>query len=136
MPVRSEYLVAWGECDAAGIVYFPKFFNFMDLTFQALMHKGGYSHRGLQDDLNVRLPIIDTGAKFSSPISFEEKLVVEADVVHWGTKSFRIQYKGTREGMPVFEGHEVRVWAAIAQDGSITTAAIPLAFKDAISAAR
>ena len=83
----------------------------------------------------MRVPIVDAGAKFISPATYDDLLVVEAEVVHWGTKSFRVSYKGSRESVPVFEAFEVRVWARIAADGTITTAAIAPEFKAALSAA-
>jgi len=135
MPVASENLIAWGDCDSAGIVYYPKYFYFIDVAFQTLLRKAGLNHRILLEQYGVRVPIVDAGAKFFAPATFDDRLVVNADVAHWGTKSFRMQYKGAREGVPVFEGHEARVWAAIAGDGSITTAAIPQEFKAALSAA-
>jgi 4-hydroxybenzoyl-CoA thioesterase len=135
MPLKSENIIAWGECDAAGIVYYPRYFNFMDVTFQALMRKAGFSHHRLRNEFHVSVPIIDTAAKFISPASFEDKLVVEADIPHWGTKSFRVTYQGSREGVAVFEGHEVRVWASISPSGDIKTSAIPSEFRLAMNAA-
>lgn len=135
MPAKSENLIAWGECDAAGIVYYPRFFHFMDVAYQNLMRKAGFNHRRLLEEFGVRVPIVDANAKFISPASFDDRLIVEADVVHWGTKSFRVAYQGAREGVPVFEGYEVRVWARIGPDGAITTAAIAPEFKTVMRAA-
>jgi 4-hydroxybenzoyl-CoA thioesterase len=131
----SENMIAWGECDAAGIVYYPKYFHFMDVAFQALLRRAGFNHHVLHEQFGARVPIVEAGAKFIAPATFEDRLMVDAKIVHWGTKSFRVSYHGARDGTPIFEGSEARVWATIAPDGTITTAAIPLAFKNALSAA-
>ena len=135
MSVTSENLIVWGDCDSAGIVYYPRYFYFIDCAFQALLRKAGLNNRILLERFGVRVPIIDTNAKFMAPATFEDRLTVDAKVVHWGTKSFRVNYRGSRENVPVFEGYEVRVWAKIAADGAITTAAIVPQFKAALSAA-
>src|SRR5260221_9146879 len=135
MQIASENVIAWGECDAAGIVYYPRFFNFMDITFQALLRKADLNHHILLEKFGARVPIIDANAKFLSPATFEDRLVVQAEIAHWGTKSFRVNYQGSREGVPIFEGHEVRVWATVASDGTIKTAPILPQFKAALSAA-
>ncbi len=135
MPIDSENLVVWGDCDAAGIVYYPRFFHFMDAAFQTLLRKAGFNNRILFEQFGARVPIVDTNAKFLSPATFEDRLVVNAEVAHWGTKSFRMSYHGSREGVPVFEGHEVRVWAMAAPGGSFKTAPIAPQFKTALSAA-
>jgi YbgC/YbaW family acyl-CoA thioester hydrolase len=134
MPTRSENLIAWGDCDSAGIVYYPRYFHFMDIAFQALMREAGFNHQILIEKFGARVPIIDVGAKFIAPITFDDRLVVDAEVVHWGNTSFRVSYKGAREGKPVFEGNEARVWAKIGSDGVIATMPIALEFKAALSA--
>jgi len=135
MPATSENLIAWGDCDAAGIVYYPKYFHFMDVAFQALLRKAGFNHRLLLQQFGARVPLIDVSAKFVAPATFDDRVTVDAKIVHWGTKSFRVSYQGSREGAPVFEGFEVRVWATIDKDGTIKTAAIAPQFIAALSAA-
>jgi 4-hydroxybenzoyl-CoA thioesterase len=135
MPAKSENLIAWGECDAAGIVYYPRYFHFMDIAFQNLMRKAGFNHHRLVGEFGVRVPIVDTSATFLSPATFDDRLIVDADIAHWGSKSFRVTYRGSREGVPVFEGYEVRVWATIAPDGAIKTSAIAPEFRVALTAA-
>jgi YbgC/YbaW family acyl-CoA thioester hydrolase len=134
MSSTSENLIAWGDCDGAGIIYYPKYFYFMDVAFQALLRKAGFNHHIIYEQFGARTPIVQADAKFIAPASFEDRLAVDAKIVHWGTKSFRVSYQGARDGAPIFEGSEARVWATVAPDGSITTVAIPLAFKDALSA--
>jgi acyl-CoA thioesterase FadM len=34
MSFRTEILVAWGDCDPAGIVYYPNYFHWFDTIFQ------------------------------------------------------------------------------------------------------
>jgi 4-hydroxybenzoyl-CoA thioesterase len=135
MKFASENLIAWGDCDSAGIVYFPRYFQFIDDAFHGLMSKAGFSHRRLIEEFGVHVPIVDAGAKFISPATFDDRLTVEAEVVHWGRTSFRVNYRGAREGVPVFEAYEARVWARVAADGTVETIAITPEFKSAIAAA-
>jgi YbgC/YbaW family acyl-CoA thioester hydrolase len=135
MSAASENLITWGDCDSAGIIYYPKYFYFMDVAFQTLLRKAGFNHHIIYEQFGARTPIVQAGAKFIAPVSFEDRLAVDAQVVHWGMKSFRVTYRGACDGAPIFEGSEARVWATVATDGTITTAAIPLAFRNALSAA-
>src|SRR5476649_1911306 len=82
MTATSESLIAWGDCDAAGIVYYPRFFHFMDIAFQTLMRKADLNHRILLRQFGVRVPIVDANAKFLSPASYEDRLVVNAEIAH------------------------------------------------------
>ena len=134
MPAASENLIAWGDCDSAGIVYYPKYFFFIDVAFQSLLRNASLNHHILFERYSARVPIIEARAKFISPATFDDRLLVTPQIAHWGTKSFRVNYHGARNGAPIFEGTEVRVWAMIAQDGTIKTAAIPPEFRAALSA--
>jgi YbgC/YbaW family acyl-CoA thioester hydrolase len=133
MPARCEILIAWGDCDAAGIVYFPRFFYWMDVAFQALLREAGFSHHTIYEQFGARLPSLEVTAQFVAPATYDDRLTIDVTIVHWGTKSIRMSYKGARDGKTIFEGSEARVWATIAPDGAITSAAIPLAFKDALA---
>lgn len=134
MSVTSENLIVWGDCDAAGIIYYPRYFYFIDSAFQALLRNAGLDNRILQERYGVRVPIVDANAKFTSPATFEDRLVIDAKIVHWGTKSFRVNYHGSCGGVGIFDGYEVRVWAKIAAGGTISTAPIAPQFRAAISA--
>ena len=57
----------------------------------------------------------------------------EVHVEHWGTKSFRVAYRGFEESRPVLEGFEIRVWAVSGETGRLTSAEIPAAFRAALS---
>ena len=70
MSVTSENLIVWGDCDAAGIIYYPRYFYFIDSAFQALLRNAGLDNRILQERYGVRVPIVDANAKFTSPATF------------------------------------------------------------------
>ena len=133
MGVVFEVRIAWGDCDEAGIVFYPNYFYWMDSAFQALLRKNGLSQRLLRERFNVvGTPIVDTGAKFLAPASYDDLLHVHAAVDHWSARSFRVRYHGQRDEVAVFEGFEVRVFAARRENGGIRAAPIDPAFREAM----
>ena len=123
---KYDIQVDWGDCDPAGIVFYPNFYRWMDRGFWLL-----FGSRGLTlDVLRERYkalggPLVDTGATFLQPVQPGEILTVNSLIQHWGTKSFRIEYKFARQTLPIATGFEVRVWGALGKDGSVTSKAIP-----------
>ena len=123
---KYDIQVDWGDCDPAGIVFYPNFYRWMDRGFWLL-----FGSRGLTlDVLRERYkalggPLVDTGATFLQPVQPGEILTVSSLIQHWGTKSFRIEYKFARQTLPIATGFEVRVWGALGKDGSVTSRAIP-----------
>jgi len=108
---RREIHVEWGDCDPAGIVYFPRFFEYFDACTNELFEKAGFhkaemlTHYGL-----LGIPMIDTRAQFYAPASFGEVVVVETRIIEWGRSSFQVEHKLYKGDILAAEGSEKRVW--------------------------
>ena len=123
---KYDIQVDWGDCDPAGIVFYPNFYRWMDKGFWLLFGSKGLTLGTLRDRYKtLGGPLVDTGATFIQPVQPGDILTVNSLVQHWGTKSFRIEYKFARQTLPVATGFEVRVWGTLEKDGSITSSAIP-----------
>ena len=127
---RTEFPIEWGDCDEAGVVFYPNYFYWLDCTFQRLIRARGLSLRELRRRFGVVTPIIDAGAKFRAPARYDDTLLVEAFVDTWETKRFRVVYKLSIDQRAVAEGFEVRAWAQIDKDGVLSGHAIDTTFKD------
>src|SRR4029453_6177345 len=79
----TTLLVRWGDVDAAGIVFYPRFFEWYDLGCEALFAALGlpwpvlFPERGI-----VGVPIVESGSRFPSPARYGDTLAVHA-VVAW-----------------------------------------------------
>lgn len=111
---RMDIEIAWGDCDDAGIVFYPHFFRWMDTAFHKWLRVLGSSHRDITRDLGlIGLPIVEANAQFRSPVSYDETLVVGVRIEQWMPRRFKVAYRGARpDGTIVFDGHEVRAPAA------------------------
>jgi len=135
MKSQFEVRIVWGDCDEQGIVFYPKFFYWMDSAFQGLLRDAGQSLRAMREEFGiVGIPIVEANARFLASASHEEILRIEAEIRHWGETSLRVEYKGFCESRAIFEGFEARVWLARASDGRPAAARIPEAFKKAFAA--
>jgi len=108
---RREIHVEWGDCDPAGIVYFPRFFEYFDACTSALFEKAGFRKAEMMQHYGLLgIPMIDTRAQFYAPASFGEVVVVETRIVGWGRSSFQVEHKLYKGDLLVVEGSEKRVW--------------------------
>jgi len=130
---RKEIQVEWGDCDPAGIVYFPRFFEFFDACTNALFERAGFrkaemlKHYGL-----LGIPLIEAGAQFYVPAAFGETVAVETRIIEWGNSSFRVEHKMYKGDVLAAEGRERRVWTVrdpLRQSG-MRSQAIPQEVKD------
>ena len=124
--------IAWGDCDDAGIVFYPQFFRWMDTAFHRWLRALGSGHRDIVKRFGlIGLPIVEASAQFRSPVSYDDRLHIAVRTVDWQPRRFRVGYRGSRpDGTLVFESHEIRAFAARdAATGRLQGADIAPAFK-------
>lgn len=122
-----EVEIEFGDCDPAGIVFYPNYFRFFDaatagLLFEALgIRKGEWLARF---DV-VGIPMVDTGARFLRPSRFGDVVRIETAVTAIGRSSFQVAHRLYNAGDLAVEAHEKRVWAGRDEDGSLRARTIP-----------
>jgi 4-hydroxybenzoyl-CoA thioesterase len=130
---RKQIHVEWGDCDPAGIVYYPRFFEMFDACTNALFESAGLAKKDMLARYGLAgIPMVETSARFFVPSSFGDTVMVESRIVEWGNSSFRVEHKLFREDTLAAEGLEKRVWTVRAKDGSkkLQSEKIPQEVKD------
>lgn len=119
--------IQFGDCDPAGIVYYPNYFRFFDNATAAMlsaafaMHKRNWlDHYGI-----LGVPMVDTGARFIKPSSFGDLVEIRSEIAELGRSSFGVKHTLYRSGEIAIEAHEKRVWVVRGEDGGIGSAALP-----------
>jgi 4-hydroxybenzoyl-CoA thioesterase len=110
---RRALRIEWGQCDPAGIVFYPQYFIMFDSSTGWLFERSGLSPVAMRRKyVIVGLPLVDAGAQFFLPCRFDDEVVVESAVREWGRSSFTVRHQITKDGTLAVEGFEKRVWAA------------------------
>jgi 4-hydroxybenzoyl-CoA thioesterase len=106
--------VEFGDCDPAGIVWFPNFFRWIDAASRHFFVECGIPPwHETQAMLGViGTPLVDTHAKFIKTASYGDVLQIRTSIAEWRAKSFVQHYRVTRDGDAIMECEEVRIFAA------------------------
>lgn len=103
--------IQWGDCDPAGIVYFPRYYEFFDACTNALFERAGLpKHEMIEKYKILGIPLVETRARFFVPSSFGDTVIVNSCVIEWGKSSFSVEHKLFRGDTLAVEGFEKRVW--------------------------
>ncbi|MGH6771743.1 MAG: acyl-CoA thioesterase [Xanthobacteraceae bacterium] len=109
---RRTVRIEWGDCDPAGIVFYPRYFAMFDhstvlLIEQALgMKKHAlYRHYGFGG-----YPSVEARARFHLPTRYGDDVEIETAVAKVGRSSFSLEHRLTLGGALAVEGFETRVW--------------------------
>jgi 4-hydroxybenzoyl-CoA thioesterase len=110
---RRTLRIEWGQCDPAGIVFYPQYLIIFDTSTGWLFERTGVSPSAMRKKYGiVGMPVVDVGARFIMPCRFDDEVVVESEVDEWGRTSFTVRHRVLKEGKLAVEGFEKRVWAA------------------------
>lgn len=110
---RHELTVEWGDCDPAGIVYYPACFRWCNRATYRLFLAAGITRddtRGGQRKEGT--PLVAAECSFRRASQTGEKLSVESHVSRFGRSSFTISHVfRDASGEIAAEGKETRIWA-------------------------
>jgi 4-hydroxybenzoyl-CoA thioesterase len=125
---RRTLRIEWGQCDPAGIAFYPQYLIIFDTSTGWLFERTGLSPSAMRRKYGiVGMPVVEVGARFVMPCRFDDEVVVESEVGEWGKSSFTVRHRVLREGELALEGFEKRVWAALHPEcaGAIQARPIP-----------
>jgi 4-hydroxybenzoyl-CoA thioesterase len=124
---RRTLRIEWGQCDPAGIVFYPQYLIIFDTSTGWLFERTGLSPSAMRKKYGiVGMPIIEVGARFVQPCRFDDEVVVESEVGEWGRSSFTVRHRILNSGLAL-DGFEKRVWAGPHPErpGAIKAQAVP-----------
>ena len=105
-------LIGFGDCDPAGIVFYPNFFRWFDAAAHQMFRAVGCDIRSARREHGwIVGPLVDAGAKFRSPATHGDCVEVHSTIGEWTRKTFRIDYRIMRGDTLIAEGWEVRILA-------------------------
>jgi 4-hydroxybenzoyl-CoA thioesterase len=118
MPRTTQFSVDihFGDCDPAGIVFFPNFSRWMDAASLAFFMECGLppwreliKTRGI-----VGTPLLEINTKFHKAATYGETILIDTWVEEWRAKVFVQMHRVTRVRGPsvdlICEGREVRAF--------------------------
>lgn len=108
MAANMTVPVTFGDCDPAGIVFYPNIFRWMDAAFHNWTRPLG-GHTAICQRLGaVGLGLMDASAAFKAPIRDGDTLEVAIAAIDWSEKTMTLNYTGRVGDRLAFEGREVR----------------------------
>jgi 4-hydroxybenzoyl-CoA thioesterase len=103
--------IEWGDCDPAGIIFYPRYFEIFDASTAALFERAlGITKFEMFKKLEFAgWPLVKTHARFLKPTRFGDDVTVETSV-KFGRSSFEIEHKLRLKVELCAECSEKRVW--------------------------
>jgi 4-hydroxybenzoyl-CoA thioesterase len=100
----------WGDCDPAGIIFYPTYFRWFDAATWNFFAAVGYHAKRMRAE-HLAMPLVAADCQFRHPAEQQDRAEVRSRIARWGGKSFVVRHEVVREdGVLLAEGTETRVW--------------------------
>ncbi len=116
--------VGWGDCDPAGIVFYPRFYAWMDMSSHALAREMGIAREAMIQPSREMFgfPVVGAQAQFHTPARMDDVLEVRTWVARIGRSSLSLHHEIVRceaDGSEtlIATGREDRVFITHAAEG-------------------
>jgi 4-hydroxybenzoyl-CoA thioesterase len=118
--------IEWGDCDPAGIVFNPRFFEMFDAATAALFEAALGMHKRLMLEQTgcAGMPLKKTSAEFFRPLRYGDDATIES-TIWFGRTSFRVRHRILHDNVLCAEGSEVRVWTTRGSEGKLRSSPVP-----------
>ena len=111
---RFACQVQWGDCDPAGIIFYPTYFRWMDAATWTFFESVGYHAKRMRAE-HLALPLVAADCRFLAPAEQADRCEVRSRIERFGGKSFTVVHDIVRaDGTPLAKGAETRVWGRYA----------------------
>jgi 4-hydroxybenzoyl-CoA thioesterase len=118
--------IVWGDCDPAGIIFYPRYFEIFDastaLLFEAAL--GITKYEMFKRLPFAGFPLVRTQAKFLRPTRFGDDVSVTSEI-SFGRSSFEVTHRLSKNEDLCAECLEKRVWTTRSENGKLKSHPVP-----------
>ena len=127
--------IEWGDCDPAGIIFYPRYFEIFDASTARLFEQalGMTKYQQLKSMDFAGYPLVRTRAKFIKPTRFGDDVTVDTKIA-FGRTSFEIEHRLSLGGETCVECSEKRVWVVRDAEGRLKSHPVPEAVREKFGA--
>jgi 4-hydroxybenzoyl-CoA thioesterase len=120
--------IEWGDCDPAGIVFYPRYFAMFDHSTVLLIEAAlGMRKLAMYTAYDFGgYPSVNTHARFLMPTRYGDDVVIETAITEVGRASFGLRHRLAKAGALAVECTETRVWVVRNPDAAGGIKAQPL----------
>jgi len=118
--------IEWGDCDPAGIIFYPRYFEIFDASTAMLFERAlGMTKLEMFKNLEFSgFPLVRTHARFLKPTRFGDDVTIDSTIT-FGRSSFDVEHRLDLKGQTCAECSEKRVWVVRDAKGTLKSLPVP-----------
>lgn len=97
MSFETRIPVRFGDCDPAGLVYYPVIFHYCHIAMEEFFaHRCGISYSRLMSDERTGFPTVNVQAEFFAPLVYGDEAAIWVLISRVGRSSVTFEYSVRR----------------------------------------
>jgi 4-hydroxybenzoyl-CoA thioesterase len=119
--------VQWGDCDPAGIVFYPRYFEWFDASTILLFEKatGLIKIRMLEKYHGAGLALLEARAVFKVASHYGEDIEMRTEITEFRRSTFFVKHTVRKGDTTTLEGFETRLWTVRDAEGHLKSGTMP-----------
>ena len=109
----------FGDCDPAGIAYFPSYFHFLNGVAEEWWDAIGFPWRLLFQERRIGLPTVKLDTQFTAPGLMGDTLHFAFEITALGSRSMTLEHEVMRDETPLWRATQVVVATSLDTHRSI-----------------
>ncbi|MBA3243471.1 MAG: acyl-CoA thioesterase [Acidobacteria bacterium] len=99
MPFSTHITVRFGDCDPAGLVYYPVLFHYCHVAMEEFFAaRCGKAYARVMEEERLGFPTVNARAEFFAPFVYGDEVEAEVFISHVGDTSATFEYRLRRAG--------------------------------------
>jgi YbgC/YbaW family acyl-CoA thioester hydrolase len=99
MSFKARIKVRFGDCDPAGLVYYPVIFHYCHVAMEEFFaERCGIGYHALLAEEGLGFPTVKVEAEFFAPLVYGDEAEIEVSVARLGRSSLTLEYNVRRVG--------------------------------------
>lgn len=122
-----EKKILWGDMDPAGIVYYPRYYQWMDGATHQFFENNSLNLNSLMLERNIQFALAETACEYFSPGGYHQIILINTHIEQMDKHTVTLRHNITEkdDGRILVNGMEKRICLEIQAPGKMMAIEIP-----------
>ncbi len=129
-----ERKIMWGDLDALGIVFYPRYYEWMDGCGHIFFEAAGLGQGDLWGERNLLFGLVETSCKYFAPGRYHQKIriLTTLEALEEKTLLLKHEIRASADDALMVRGFEKRICLDVSDPDHFQAVAIPGDIQDAL----
>ncbi len=132
---RVRRKVTWGDLDPMGIVFYPRFYEWIDEAAHLFFDRLNLNLNNLFKEKKLIFMLVETGARYIKPVRYHDEVEIVTYVKEIQSKVITLHHEiiNTKDQSRLVEGYEKRVCVQVMPEQRLKAIPIPADIRKKLS---